>query len=119
MLPAVLIALFGLELLLCAAVGWHFFGPTVMVRPGSAWLSGLPATPPVPTLTLYGTHDNLVLRSSRGALQTTDGARSEAWAALGHLSMLFSKPVAERVLAERGRAYFSAAGENSTPKSWQ
>jgi triacylglycerol lipase len=86
---------------LCA--NWLPGANMLQMRPGSAWLSQLPVSLSVPTLALYGTHDNLVLPPSSGALTPADGTRSEAWAALGHLSMLFSKPVAERVLAEFGR----------------
>ncbi len=68
------------------------------LRAGSDWLRALHAAPRAAELSLsciYSLEDNLVVPASSAALA---GARCEALRGLGHLGMLQSRPVAERVL---------------------
>lgn len=71
------------------------------MRTASAWLSALEsaevATEKPPTLSIYTLNDDLVYPPESSKLYW---AENVPMAAVGHISLLFSKPVAERVIAE-------------------
>jgi hypothetical protein len=71
------------------------------LRPGNAWLAALndaeQTAPPVPIVSLFSWHDNLVAPQDSAVLAY---ATNVSFAGIGHLSLLFSEPVARRVGAE-------------------
>ena len=71
------------------------------MRTASAWLSALEsaevAIEKPPTLSIYTLNDDLVYPPESSKL---DWAENVPMAAVGHVSLLFSKPVADRVIAE-------------------
>jgi len=70
------------------------------MRPDSEWLrrlSGDPASTALPLLCLYSLEDNLVVPADSAALA---GVHCEAVRGIGHLQMLHSPTVLERVVAE-------------------
>lgn len=83
-----------------AGVAWR--GPMIglgasMLRSGSKLLTAQAGYKlAIPTLSLYSTHDNIVFPMTTSQLATR-GGRDEAVEGLGHLSILFSPVVAERV----------------------
>lgn len=64
--------------------------------PGSAWLAALPACGSVPLTALYSPHDNLVVPAAQARCESAD--HNESWQGLGHLGLLFSAGVAQRVV---------------------
>lgn len=83
-----------------AGVTWR--GPMIglgasMLRKGSKLLTAQAGYKlAIPTLSLYSTHDNVVFPVTTSQLATR-GGKDEAIEGLGHLSILFSPVVAERV----------------------
>lgn len=82
------------------------FGPNGReMRPGSKWLRELAAySPAVPALTIWSTHDSLVVPQDSARLS---GAREIVLTALGHVAMLFSLAVLRHIegeLREPGRS---------------
>ena len=71
------------------------------LRPGNAWLAALNATeqaaPPVPIVSLFSRHDNLVAPPDSAMLAH---AVNVPFVAVGHLALLFSGLVAQRTGAE-------------------
>jgi pimeloyl-ACP methyl ester carboxylesterase len=70
------------------------------LRVGSEYMRGLPARArlPVPVVSLYSSHDNIVHPASTSALAVR-GGRDQEIPDLGHLGMLFSSEVASAVVA--------------------
>ena len=60
------------------------------MRPGSDWLQRLPMTCPVPAVSVYSMHDNLVVpyRQAR-----SEALSPEEWRGIGHLSLLFDRRI--------------------------
>jgi len=69
------------------------------LRPGNAWLEALNTSelPPVPVVSLFSWHDNFVAPQDSARLP---GALSVPLTGIGHLSLVFSKAVAQRVYEE-------------------
>lgn len=71
------------------------------MRPASAWLRALAQAeagrPKPPTLSIYTLNDDLIYPPESSKL---DWAHNIPFAAVGHVSMLFSDPIAARIIAE-------------------
>ncbi len=60
------------------------------MRPGSDWLRQLPTTCPVPAVSVYSVHDNLVVPYERARSQALS---PDEWCGIGHLSLLFDRRI--------------------------
>lgn len=69
------------------------------MKRGSPFLTGLAAPLPVPFLSLYSTHDNIVHPVEASSLAALGGRDQVVEEGYGHLSLLFSPKVAEQVRA--------------------
>ena len=76
------------------------------LRPGNPWLEALNATehatPPVPIVSLFSWHDNYVAPQDSAIVAH---ATNMTFVGIGHLALLFSQPVAQRLYAELAAAY--------------
>ena len=60
------------------------------MRPGSDWLRQLPTTCPVPAVSVYSMHDNLVVPYQRAR---SEALSPEEWRGIGHLRLLFDRRI--------------------------
>lgn len=68
------------------------------MHPGSAWLAAMASCPlpeGLPVTAIYSVHDNFVVPQ---AAQRLDGAENVALKGVGHLQLLFSREVSQKVL---------------------
>ena len=66
------------------------------MRPGSDWLQHLPTDCPVPAVSIYSVHDNLVVPYQQAR---SEALAPEEWRGIGHISLLFDR----RILLKVGR----------------
>ena len=70
---------------------WCFPGTNLrQMRPGSEWLRRLPTTCPVPAVSVYSMHDNLVVPYQQAR---SEGLSAEEWRGIGHINLLFDRQI--------------------------
>lgn len=88
-----------------------FGANTRQMRPGSAWLrqydERLAAGHPVPVLSVYSRHDNIVFPQDSSVLPH---ARNLALTGLGHMAMAFAPEIRKMLLTEIAHSEAGAAG---------